>query len=75
MTGVRREHRGRGLALALKLLSFRLMKERGCTETMTHNDSANQAILALNRQLGYQPRPGILLWSKSLTPQHEAEHD
>ena len=75
MTGVRREHRGHGLALALKLLSFRLMKERGCTETMTHNDSANQAILALNRRLGYQQRPGILLWSKPLTPQHEAEHD
>jgi hypothetical protein len=66
MTGVRREQRGQGLALALKLLSFRLMKERGCTATWTHNDTANQAILALNQKLGYQKHPGILLWSKSL---------
>lgn len=66
MTGVRREHRGHGLALALKLRSFRLMKERGCTETTTHNDTANQAILALNRKLGYQKRPGVLLWEKML---------
>ena len=69
MTGVRREHRGSGLALALKLRSFRWLKERGCTETLTHNDTANQAILALNRQLGYQQRHGILLWSKPLPPQ------
>lgn len=68
MTGVRREHRGHGLALALKLLSFRLLKERGCTETRTHNDTANQAILALNQKLGYRSRPGILFWSKPLTP-------
>lgn len=67
MTGVRREHRGHGLALALKLLSFRLLKERGCTETVTHNDTANQGIRALNRKLGYQQRPGIVLWSKPLT--------
>lgn len=67
MTGVRREHRGHGLALALKLLSFRAMKERGCTETRTHNDTANQAILALNQKLGYQKRPGILMWSKLMT--------
>jgi mycothiol synthase len=66
MTGVRREHRGQGLALALKLRSFHVMKERGCTETLTHNDTANQAILALNRKLGYQKRPGVLLWEKML---------
>ena len=71
MTGVRREHRGQGIALALKLLSFRVLKERGCTATWTHNDTANQAILALNQKLGYQKHPGILLWSKLLTPEHE----
>lgn len=73
MTGVRHEQRGQGIALALKLLSFRLMKERGCTETRTHNDTGNQAILALNRKLGYQKRPGILMWSKPLT--QEGNHD
>jgi mycothiol synthase len=68
MTGVRREYRRQGLALALKLLSFRLMKERGCTQTLTNNDTANPPILHLNEKLGYQKRPGNLMWSKPLTP-------
>ena len=67
MTGVRRAYRGQGLALALKLLSFRLMKERGCTQTITQNDTANPPILRLNEKLGYQKRPGHLMWSKPLT--------
>ena len=67
MTGVRRAYRGQGLALALKLLSFRLMKARGCTQTITQNDTANPPILRLNEKLGYQKRPGILIWFKPLT--------
>ena len=67
MTGVRRAYRGQGLALALKLLSFRVMKERGCTQTITQNDTANPPILRLNEKLGYQKRPGHLMWSKPLT--------
>jgi mycothiol synthase len=68
MTGVRSAYRRQGLALALKLLSFRLMKERGCTQTITQNDTANPPILRLNEKLGYQKRPGYLAWSKPLTP-------
>jgi mycothiol synthase len=66
MTGVRREYRGRGLALGLKLLSFRIMKEHGCTQTTTQNDTANPPILRLNEKLGYQKRPGYLQWEKML---------
>lgn len=66
MTGVLREYRGQGLALALKLLSFRLMKERGYTAARTNNDTANQPILHLNEKLGYQKRPGSLTWEKKL---------
>ncbi len=66
MTGVRRDCRGQGVALALKLLSFRLMKERGYTETRTHNDTANPPILRLNEKLGYQKRPGAMQWEKML---------
>jgi len=66
MTGVQREARGQGVALALKLLSFRLMKERGCTEARTNNDTANPPILRLNEKLGYQKRPGALQWEKIL---------
>lgn len=66
MTGVRREYRRQGLALALKLLSFRLMKDRGCLQTLTNNDTANPPILHLNEKLGYQKRPADLQWEKRL---------
>ena len=67
MTGVSPAHRGEGLALALKLLSFRFLKERGYVETRTHNDTANPPILRLNEKLGYQRLPGWLVWEKTLT--------
>lgn len=67
MTGVSLEHRGHGLALALKLLSFRFLRERGYRETRTHNDTANPPILRLNEKLGYRRLPGWLVWEKQLT--------
>jgi len=66
MTGVLPEHRGKGLALALKLRSFRYLKGHGYVETRTHNDTANPPILRLNEKLGYQRLPGWLLWQKNL---------
>jgi RimJ/RimL family protein N-acetyltransferase len=63
-TGVRREHRSRGLALALKLASFRFLRSRGYAETRAHNDTANPPILRLNESLGYQRLPGWLQWEK-----------
>ena len=65
-TGVLREYRGQGLALALKLLSIRLMQGRGYTSARTNNDTANPAILHLNEKLGYQRLPGWLQWEKPL---------
>ncbi len=67
MTGVASEHRGRGLALALKLLSFRYLKAQGYHETRTHNDTANPPILRLNKALGYQRLPGWLVWEKLIS--------
>ena len=67
MTGVSPVHRGKGLALALKLLSFRFLKEHGYVEARAHNDTANPPILRLNEKLGYQRLPGWLVWKKSLT--------
>ena len=67
LTGTQREYRGQGLALALKLLSIRLLKERGYGEARTNNDTANPSILHLNEKLGYQKLPGWLQWEKPLT--------
>jgi mycothiol synthase len=66
MTGVLREHRRRGLATALKLMSFRYLKQRGFRELRTHNDTANPPILNLNQKMGYRRLPGWLVWDKGL---------
>jgi GNAT superfamily N-acetyltransferase len=66
MTGVLREHRRRGLATALKLLSFRYLKKRSFREVRTHNDTANPPILNLNQKMGYRRLPGWLVWDKAM---------
>lgn len=65
-TGVLREHRNQGLALAIKLASLQALKERGYKEARTHNDTENPAILHLNQKIGYQRLPGWLQWEKRL---------
>ncbi|MDE3229647.1 MAG: GNAT family N-acetyltransferase, partial [Chloroflexota bacterium] len=59
ITGVDREHRGRSVAQALKLLSIRCARRYGAAYIRTHNDSENAPMLAINRKLGYQPQPGL----------------
>jgi GNAT superfamily N-acetyltransferase len=58
MTGVLREYRGRGIAIALKLHGIRYAREHGAERISTHNDSKNAPMLAINRRLGYIARPG-----------------
>ncbi len=65
-TGILREHRNHGLALAIKLASLQALKERGYKEARTHNDTENSAILRLNEKLGYRRLPGWLQWEKPL---------
>lgn len=60
-TGVAREYRRQGLALALKLLAIRYARRYGATTIATDNDSQNAPMLAINRKLGYQPQPGRYL--------------
>jgi GNAT superfamily N-acetyltransferase len=54
-TGTSREHRGRGLALAVKLATMHWAAENGLTQIVTMNDETNAPMLALNRRLGYIP--------------------
>jgi RimJ/RimL family protein N-acetyltransferase len=54
-TGTSREHRGRGLALAVKLATTRWAANNGLTQIVTTNDETNAAMLAVNRRLGYVP--------------------
>jgi GNAT superfamily N-acetyltransferase len=59
ITGVDRAYRGRKIALVLKLLAIRYATEKGASCIVTDNDSQNAPMLAINRKLGYVPRPGI----------------
>jgi GNAT superfamily N-acetyltransferase len=65
-TGTHRDYRGRGLALATKLVALRRAKEWGAAFARTNNDSTNAPILAVNRKLGYRPQPGFYRLLKPL---------
>ncbi|HYF80950.1 MAG TPA: GNAT family N-acetyltransferase [Symbiobacteriaceae bacterium] len=57
-TGIEREYRGRGIALALKVVSLEYARSIGAREIFTSNHSVNAPMLAINRKLGYLPEPG-----------------
>ncbi len=68
MTGVLAPYRGRKIAQALKLAAIRYARQSGARYIRTHNDSLNAPMLAINRKLGYQPRPGKLVLRASFPP-------
>jgi len=49
------DYRGRGLATLCKLETVRWARPNGIHTIVTGNDSENAAMLAVNRNLGYQP--------------------
>jgi len=57
-TGVDPAWRGRGIALALKLLAIACARRYSAIYISTNNDSENAPMLAINCRLGYQPEPG-----------------
>ena len=65
-TGIERAYRGRDIALVLKLLTIHYARQRGIAYLYTNNDSTNAPMLAINRKLGYQAEPGILMLARAL---------
>jgi GNAT superfamily N-acetyltransferase len=53
MTGVRREHRRQGIALAMKVHAIDHARRRGAPVMRTVHHPANVAMITLNRALGY----------------------
>jgi len=64
--GVARAFRGRGIALALKVLTIRWALSKGIACLSTNNNAANAAILGLNRKLGYTSRLGTIYLVKDV---------
>ena len=57
MTGVAREFRGKGIAMALKVDALARAKAAGLRAMKTTNDEPNKAMRGVNIKLGYQPVP------------------
>ena len=70
-TGVLKEHRGKGIAFALKVVAASEAAKAGATRIRTQNDPDNPAILRLNEKLGFRPVPGSFILKKSLAQQEE----
>ena len=66
LTGVKRELRGLGLAMALKYLGIEYARNAGYAGITTFNASGNRAILALNQKFGFERQAATLEWRKSL---------
>ncbi|HEY6102582.1 MAG TPA: GNAT family N-acetyltransferase [bacterium] len=64
ITGARREYRGRGLALVLKLRTIEYARARGKREIRTWNDTLNAPMLAINTKLGFVRQPSWITFEK-----------
>jgi mycothiol synthase len=57
LTGVRRDARGRGIAIALKLRTVAFAKASGIDHIKTWNDQRNRPMLAINEAMGFVKQP------------------
>ena len=60
ITGVRRDWRGRGIALALKRAAIGWAIDAGAERMIAENAIGNEAMRGLNRALGYRPGPDFV---------------
>jgi GNAT superfamily N-acetyltransferase len=67
LTGVRREYRHRGIAIALKLRTVEYAKEHDFKVIKTWNNSSNVGMLHINQRLGFARRPAWITLEKKLT--------
>jgi GNAT superfamily N-acetyltransferase len=68
LTGVRRSHRGRGIAAALKRTQIAWAKANGYTSLQTSNEVRNEPIRRLNERYGYVLEPGVAIVRGGLGP-------
>jgi RimJ/RimL family protein N-acetyltransferase len=64
---VRRSHRRRGLATALKKAQIRWAADNGYSELVSDMVEGNAAMRAVNERLGYRPLPPVVVVSASVS--------
>ena len=65
-TGVLREYRRRGIALAMKLHAIEYAKAIGCPEMKTWNEQNNVGMLSINVALGFVRQPAWIGFVKTI---------
>lgn len=65
-TGVLRSHRRRGIARVLKMLVTRYAAQQAIRSVYTDNRADNAAMLAINRELGFEPNEVVVIFEKTL---------
>lgn len=68
LTGVLRDYRGRGIAMALKIMGIRYARDHGYKEIRTGNNTTNRPMLSINEALGFQKQPAWIEFEKTLAP-------
>src|SRR5438309_4093435 len=68
ITGVRRDARGKGIAMALKLRTVRFAIDKGIEHIKTGNDVHNEPMLSINEALGFAKQPAWVAYEKALQP-------
>lgn len=68
-TGVLREYRRKGIALALKLRAVAYAQSVSCPRVKTWNCTTNRAMLSINEALGYEKEPAWITYVKHLIPE------
>ncbi|CAN5240356.1 GNAT family N-acetyltransferase [soil metagenome] len=68
LTGLRREARGKGIAMALKLKTVEYAREHGIKHIKTWNDQRNQPMLRINEAMGFAKQPAWIELRKDLQP-------
>ncbi|MDQ3067874.1 MAG: GNAT family N-acetyltransferase [Actinomycetota bacterium] len=66
LTGVKRAHRGRGIAAALKATQIAWAKANGFRSLQTANEVRNAPIRHLNAKHGYVLEPGVVIVRRTL---------
>lgn len=66
LTGVRREYRGKGIAIAMKLKVIDYARENGFEKITTENDTTNKAMYGINMKLGFKKQTGWIAFYKTL---------
>ena len=64
LTGILKDHRGHGLATALKVRAYEAARAAGVTVMTTENHEDNAPMLAINRKFGFQAEPAMVSYNK-----------